>query len=199
MLRAFLWVILVSTLISPSYCQLDEANTEGSSYPEAVPVTSGPGALSGISGPAPNPFQVVAVASNEYQSAYDFAGSSESGSAKAGRPGSGVTRTGSSSSSAPGSGLRSKRRDHGSSSSLNRSSSLSSSSTKETRKQGQAAGPLAGTLHTAIRPQDHPAAAAPLASATPLFGSPAAGTVIPGRYVVFFHHNVSSNKVGLNK
>jgi hypothetical protein len=38
-----------------------------------------------------------------------------------------------------------------------------------------------------------------LASATPLFGSPAAGTVIPGRYVVFFHHNVSSSKVGLNK
>jgi hypothetical protein len=50
-----------------------------------------------------------------------------------------------------------------------------------------------------LRPTANPAANAPLASATPLFGSPAAGTVIPGRYVVFFHSNVSSTKIGLNR
>lgn len=49
----------------------------------------------------------------------------------------------------------------------------------------------------ALRPAGNPAADAPLAAATPLLGSPEPGSIIPGRFLVFFHSNVSSVQSGL--
>lgn len=95
--------------------------------------------------------------------------------------------------------LNQPRSDGGGVTSLDSSSTSSSTDTIRHKTRAAKRARKGTKVGVAVRPAESPAANAPLASATPLFGSPAAGTVIPGRFVVFFHKNVTSVNAGLNR
>lgn len=184
-MRAFLRAVCCCLILSSAFCQLDAFNAEGATFPETVAVFApSAGILSGSSGPAPSLYTVVAVA---YSFDDNHSGQhSRHGGAKAHHAGDGGVSFGSGRSSSSGSSAGGQGRPNGAA-----GSRYGRSGSKAERQEA----PQSAVL----RPTGNPAADAPLASATPLFGSPAAGTVIPGRYVVFFHSNVSSTKVGLNR
>jgi hypothetical protein len=188
MLRAVIRAACVCLLVACVLGQLDTSNKEGTTQPEVAPVSlATAGGAAGVAGPAPTRYHVIAVEGPEGASGSKSrqldrdlipSGSDqgESGSSTGGRFSSRDSNQQQAGNSAPGSGNRPK-------SGLN----------------GQAARPSLAAAPTAVRPSESPAANAPLASATPLLGAAAAGTVIPGRYVVFFHNNVSSLSTGLNR
>lgn len=178
-----------------------------------------------LSGPAPAAYRVVAVeaaAANGDNGGASYRDGRYSSLPEPGNSGDGGPGAGSSKGSRRGSSSRNSRRRAGLTGSSDRNGGSSSTKGEEAGSQGtqdlggrqggqarltqapppQAAGLLGSSSRNTdveFRPDSNPAANAPLASATPLFGSPAAGTVIPGRYVVFFHSNISSLNVGLNR
>lgn len=184
-MRAFLRAVCCCVILSGAFCQLDAFNAEGASFPETVAVTApSAGILSGSSGPAPSLYTVVAVASS-FDDNHNGQ-HSRHGGAKAHHAGDGGVGVGSGRSSSSGSSAGGQGRPDVTAGSRHGRSGGSKAERQEAPQP-------------VLRPTGNPAADAPLASATPLFGSPAAGTVIPGRYVVFFHSNVSSTKAGLNR
>ena len=198
MLRSFLVVSLLLCFIPASIGQLDKANTEGSSLPEVLPETvSGPEAQRVFPGPAPTAYCVIAVESSSDQRHDNHNG--RSGGPEASNSGDSSAGLGRSRSSSPSRSDSSKGRSNGASSGFDSGSADSSSRIRSSSPYDSAEPNPSTDLGGVVRPASNPAANAPLASATPLFGAPAAGTVIPGRYVVFFHKNVSSTKVGLNR